>query len=546
MYESTASRPASAPDRLAAKTPRGALVRRLHNEAGLNLAQIRVVLDLVADHLDQYASSCRDPGVISYSAVATSEPAGKPVRLCRLVAVELPLLCEVDGEVLAAEGAVALRRARLLRLALEAHRQGGPLSYEDLAVVLGIDLSTVKDHVRKLREEGVHVPTRGAVKDIGPEPSHKRIIAEMLARGDSTSRIRAATHHSESSIGRYQRDFALVLHLLHTYPEGSDEIRRGVSALGMKAYETYRDVALKVMRDPDCQRNLERLRKRFELDPDDLANTASSSSRRHKHDPTARLKQQTLPTALRQLIQKDLGTTRRVAEAVTEDLLGLLETSHPFREAIPPGEVVIFTDVHDPDHVAGSKDGDRAVMAAVAPLYTERIRDIWRREEPRGRRRALVATAIASSVASQGGVMSLAGLAELLHCSASTLSGNLRELAVELGERAVTKGFAEDAGPTLTHKDWIVTLDECGLTGEEITWLTRHAPSSRDRYVETHRRVKALQELEGRKPSPELIAKTLGLRLHVATQYADLLAAHTTDTTAEEESGDHQQRAAVG
>jgi hypothetical protein len=86
-----------------------------------------------------------------------------------------------------------------------------------------------------------------------------------------------------------------------------------------------------------------------------------------------------------------------------------------------------------------------------------------------------------------------------------------------------TKGWIEDAGPTLTHKNLIVDLDQHGFTGEEISWLTRHAPSSRERYVTTYRRAETMMRLEGRIPEIDELARTLRLRRHVARQYRDLL-----------------------
>jgi hypothetical protein len=103
------------------------------------------------------------------------------------------------------------------------------------------------------------------------------------------------------------------------------------------------------------------------------------------------------------------------------------------------------------------------------------------------------------------------------------MSKDLRELAVESHVNAPTKGLLEDAGPTLTHKELIVGLDQFGLTGEEISWFTRHASHSRDRYIETFRRAEALMRIDDRIPEPEHLARVLGLRIHVAKEYVDLL-----------------------
>jgi len=527
MTQSTRFDPCAS-SRLEIKCPEQNVAQRLELEAGLNPAQIRVALDIFGDHLHRYYSKIRDPGSVIHTAVSISEPAGKPIKHCKMLPVQLTLFHAADAKVLAEHGAVELRAVRLLRISLEAFEQRGPLAYEDLSVLIGVDLSTVKETVKRLRQRGLVVPTRGAVKDIGPEPSHKRIIAEMLGRGETTSQIRAVTKHSEHAIGRYQHDFSLVLYLLSRYPDAPDERRRYLSGLSRKLYDTYCDVARQLCADPTCQPHLERLRRRFELDPDGLA-CSPPAGKCNTTDPAQRLRQHSLPTALRQLIQSDLGTTTRVAETVTEDLLDLLDSTFRVPESLRPGEVVFFADAHDPAYLSGEKVQDRPVIPVFAPLYTKQVQEIWRSDESAGRRRAQIATIIASAVWEQGGIMSVAGLAELLHTTPSTLSSNLRELAVDLHVEAVTKGLIEDAGPTLSHKSWIVDLDNHGLTGEQISWLTRHAPASRDRYIHTYRRAEALMLVEGCIPQPDHLARVLSLRLHVAKQYVELLARNHGD-----------------
>ncbi len=132
----------------------------------------------------------------------------------------------------------------------------------------------------------------------------------------------------------------------------------------------------------------------------------------------------------------------------------------------------------------------------------------------------------AVAIGEKAGVMTVAGLAELLHTSPGTMSKDLRELAIAVHLEAPPKGLIEDADATLTHKDWILELDQCGLTGEEMAWLTRHAPASRDRYIATLRSAEALARIEGRIPDADHLASLLRLRRHVAQQYLDLLERH--------------------
>ncbi len=522
MYHSASHRDKS-------KSPDRCLANLLDTEAGLTPAQTQVSLELFADHLSHYFSDLRPPGEIIHTAVSIDEPAGKPIMHCKVVPVRLTYFDAIDLVVMREEGTVEARAIRLFRLCRQTYSQRALLSYEDLSVLLCINVSTVGDLVNRLRDRGFFVPTRGAVKDIGPAPSHKREIATLLGKGLTTSWIRSITNHSEHAIGRYQQQFALVLYLLHKYPQASDDERCMLSALSRPAYDTYVEVHDQLVARDDCRTHLERLRRRYELDPqtrDELV----PKGKRQKADAMRRLGEQTLNTAIRQTVEFDLGTTKRVAEVVTEDLMGIISKSFQLTNDLRPGETSIFVDAYNPAFLSGDKVADRQVTPVSIPLHTQQILDIWRSDEPIGRRRARVAAVIASAAHEQGGIMSIVSLAELLHTSSSTMSKDLRHLAVDLHINATTKGLLEDAGTTLTHKSFIIDLDHYGLTGDEISWLTRHAPCSRDRYISTYRRVETLMRLEGCMPDAEHLTRVFNLRPHVARQYIDLLAKHATDS----------------
>jgi len=511
------------------KSPAHALAGRLAAEVGLNPAQVRATLEIEADHLTAYYGDSRAPGTITHTAVSVKEPAGKPIKDCQVVPVPLTVFHPADVAVLREKGSVELRKTRIYRLTHEARAAGGLLSYEDLSVLLGLDVSTVGALVRRLREQDLLVPTRGFIKDIGPEPSHKELIATLLGRGFSTSQIVAKTKHSERAIGRYQQQFGLVLYLLHRYPEASDDERCGLSGLAEATYRVYVQVAQTLAERPECRPHLERLRRRYELDPEGIAH-APVAPAKAPHDRAAeRLEQQTLSTAVRQTVQQTLGTTTRVAEIVAGDLMNLVEAAYQLPDALRQGEAVVLVDAYDATLISGERPTDRPVIPVRVPLLTEDALAIWRADESSGRRRARLACLIATATLEQGGIMTLVKLAEILHVEAGTLARNLRELAVELHVEAATKGLMEDAGGTLTHKNWIVDLDQHGLTGEEITWLTRHAPLSRDRYIETYRRAETLMRLENRLPTADELARVFSLRRHVAQQYVDLLRRYHPD-----------------
>ena len=110
-------------------------------------------------------------------------------------------------------GIAALRRSKIRRLTREAQEQRAQLTQEDLARMLCASRSTVKRDIAQLRAEGIDVPTRGQIKDIGKGISLKgQIIRDWLA-GYTFSQIKQRRWHSIHSIERYCLDTQRVIRL---------------------------------------------------------------------------------------------------------------------------------------------------------------------------------------------------------------------------------------------------------------------------------------------------------------------------------------------
>jgi hypothetical protein len=192
------------------------LEHELRSEYGLSVISSRALVWRIGEFIDQVfedRGGLRKPGQIRYVAVAEGQPAGRPLRECVTVPVLLTVLADTDAEVLIERGSPALRKARIHRMAREAREQGGLLSYEDLSLILGVDVTTVRRLVAGLRSQGVSVPTRGQVTDIGPGVSHRARVIELVFRGMQPAQIAAYTSHALSSVERYITDFARVAEL---------------------------------------------------------------------------------------------------------------------------------------------------------------------------------------------------------------------------------------------------------------------------------------------------------------------------------------------
>jgi hypothetical protein len=164
-------------------------------------------------------------GRLKLLVVAAEEPAGKSLEECQKVPVILTLDAgKADADVRAWQGVTGLRRARILRLCVEAREQGGLLSYEDLAYrLLNCGLRTLVRDVAQLRREGLVVPTRGQQHDIGPGQTHRVQAVRLFLEGHEPMEIARRLYHALSSIENYLTTFGRVL-LLGNKGYGDDEI----------------------------------------------------------------------------------------------------------------------------------------------------------------------------------------------------------------------------------------------------------------------------------------------------------------------------------
>ena len=176
-----------------------------------------ILNDALMKRFQQYLEDTNHPdeqGRIIYWAVSAQEPSGKAQPEMRKVQVRLTLFHPDDITTLRQEGVAAVRKKRIMRITCEAKDQGGYLTQEDLAILLGNSPRTIRYDIKEIRNDGIDVPTRGQMKDIGKGVSHKAKIVLEYLKGYGYSEIRRRTHHSDESIDRYVRDFSRVVYLL--------------------------------------------------------------------------------------------------------------------------------------------------------------------------------------------------------------------------------------------------------------------------------------------------------------------------------------------
>ena len=205
--------------RLVNKSDRQQFINDLNTGFGLSKVEAVALYDRVTLFNRDYYDGARGSGQIAKTVVALGEPAGKPIKHCRMVSVNLTLLHNEDLEIRQKYGIAAERRNKELRLCDEAIDQGGVLTQEDLAILIGTSLSTVKRDDAYLMKQEISLLTRGMVEDIGRGVSHKTKAVELYLKNYTLSEISRKLAHSPASVNRYLEDF-LVVAFLHkeSYP----------------------------------------------------------------------------------------------------------------------------------------------------------------------------------------------------------------------------------------------------------------------------------------------------------------------------------------
>jgi biotin operon repressor len=199
-------------ERLAAKSPEEAIIERISRDFNLAPFMARTQFEQMRRYFEEYLGLEREVGEMTFLAVSTDAPPGRPIAECQRVAITLTMECQDDLEGLRC-GVTALRKGKIQRLTREAQEQGALLTQEDLARLLCTSRSTIKRDIAELRGEGVDVPTRGQIKDIGKGISHKGRIVEDWLTGYTFSQIQQRRRHSLHSIERYCSDFQRVVRL---------------------------------------------------------------------------------------------------------------------------------------------------------------------------------------------------------------------------------------------------------------------------------------------------------------------------------------------
>lgn len=261
--------------RLNDKSPLQAIQVELQQGYALSPVEAQVLARRLQQIVDEQTGYTRGLGQITYQAIAMDEPPGKSLQECQKVPVQLTLFDESDAQVLAQDGPIELRRVRVHRLVNEALMQGGALSQEDLAGLLGVSLKSIKRIFAHYRQCGNPLPSRGEIQDMGRGVSHKIPVIRRYVQDLSFSEIsQALGDHGIQSMARYLRHFALVMILEDR--ELSPQQMQSVIGISLNLIEQYRQLYAE-LDQPEYRPTLDRL-KRMILSPDDAQEAAGNAS----------------------------------------------------------------------------------------------------------------------------------------------------------------------------------------------------------------------------------------------------------------------------
>jgi len=155
------------------------------------------------------------PGQFLFQVVSVEASANTRLADSKQVTVTLTFDAgPEDLNVRKREGVSGVRRHRMQRMAVEAFQQGGVLTTEDLANRLfNCGQRTLSRDLDVLRRNGVILPLRSIVKDMGRSICHRSLIIEQWLQGKEYSEIARNTHHSIPSVQNYISKFKRVIAL---------------------------------------------------------------------------------------------------------------------------------------------------------------------------------------------------------------------------------------------------------------------------------------------------------------------------------------------
>jgi hypothetical protein len=186
-------------------------------QEGMNCSpfEAKAILNCVYEVYQPYFdnSASMRPGQVLFEVVSVENSAKEKLCDCQMKTVVLTLDAgTADLVVREQAGVIGLRRRRLERIANEAFQQGGLLTVEDIANrLLNCGERTLIRDIKALKDEGICLPLRSTIRDMGRSISHREMIVKHWLLGMEFSQIARRTNHSIEAIANYVEKFKRVV-----------------------------------------------------------------------------------------------------------------------------------------------------------------------------------------------------------------------------------------------------------------------------------------------------------------------------------------------
>lgn len=198
-------------DRLLHKTLQQQLLQELIQGLNCSPFEAKAILDTVHKIYHPYLDVDESMGVgqIKFLCLGIENSPAKAIVDSSMVLVRLTVDGgEVDLQVRKDQGVVGLRRHRIERLSRQAYQQGGLLSLEDLAYrLLNCGQRTLVRDLADLKSQGVILPLRSTIKDMGRSISHRSKIIRQWLAGKEYAQIARDSYHTVESVANYVSKF---------------------------------------------------------------------------------------------------------------------------------------------------------------------------------------------------------------------------------------------------------------------------------------------------------------------------------------------------
>lgn len=184
---------------------------------GMNCSQFeaKAILNAVYETYQPFFdnSGAMKPGQVLFEVVSVENGAQKKLSECKMLSVVLTLDAgEEDLLVKEHQGVPGLRRHRMERMVNEAFQQGGLLTVEDIANrLLNCGERTVCRDIKALKDQGIVLPLRSTITDMGKSVTHRALIIKHWLSGKEYSEISRVTHHSIDAVANYVDKFKRVI-----------------------------------------------------------------------------------------------------------------------------------------------------------------------------------------------------------------------------------------------------------------------------------------------------------------------------------------------